>query len=350
MSQNGKLILFSKRILIAAVIFSAAIIAAVALTSAASDLLALGKDGRTSAEITVNEINELAGALKDNDIIEYPLLFSAFVSLKQLTGTSVEIRNPSATVSSDMDYGNLLSSFTSPPPVRTLTISFPPGSTTDQIIDIFLKNGIGTREGFVEAINSYPFEYGFIALLDKKASGDRLYRLDGYLYPDTYDFYTGRAETYYIYKMLDRFCSVAAEIGMGESDLESVVIASMIEASSPRVSDYEYLSSAIHNRLRDPETYPYLCVPATSAYALGASVAYVGVPSEEIKSVDSPYNTFKNEGLPPGAICNPSKHALVAALSPADSPYKYFLTLESGEVVFAKTEREHQKNCDALTP
>jgi DNA invertase Pin-like site-specific DNA recombinase len=65
---------------------------------------------------------------------------------------------------------------------------------------------------------------------------------------------------------------------------------------------------------------------------------YFGVPGEEIKLLDSPYNTFTNEGLPPSAICNPGKHTLVAALNPSDSSYKYFITLQNGNVIFAKTE------------
>jgi UPF0755 protein len=249
-----------------------------------------------------------------------------------------------------MDYGNLLSAFTSPPPVRTLTISFPSGATTDEIIEIFIKNGIGTREGFEDVINHYPFEYDFVQKLSEKDSADRIYRLEGYLYPDTYDFYTGRAETYYIYKMLDRFCAVASEIGLDECDFDSVIVASLIELSSPHIRHHEHISSVIHNRLQAPEVYPYLCVPATSSYALGMGGIYFGVPGEEIKSLDSPYNTFTNEGLPPSAICNPGKHTLVAALNPSDSSYKYFITLQNGNVIFAKTEREHKKNCEEITP
>ena len=350
MSKKKKdLILFSKYAAVISTVFAATVTIGVALASVICDVLALGKDESISANITINEINELAGALEDSDIIEHPLLFSAYVGFCELDGTSIEVKNPTATVSSDMDYANLLAAFTSPPPIRTLTLSFPDGATTDQIIEIFVKNGIGTREGFADAINTYPFDYDFIDALNEKASEDRRYRLDGYLYPDTYDFYTGRAETYYIYKMLDRFCAVTAELGLSELENESVIIASMIQSSASNVSQYEYISSAIHNRLNDPETYPYLCCPATSAYAMGMSGVYKGVPTEEIKSVVSPYNTFTNEGLPPSAICNPSKNALIAALYPAESVYKYYLTLESGEAILSRTEWEHNRNCELFS-
>ena len=344
--KKKELLLFSKYTSIISVVFALSVVIGVSLSSVVSDVLALGKSER-SATITINEINELAGALEEYDIVEHPLLFSAYVRLSGLI-KPLTVRTPSATVSADMDYKNLLDAFTSPPPTRTVTISFPSGATTDQIIEIFIKNGIGTREGFADAINNYPFEYDFIDALES-VSTDRIYRLDGYLYPDTYDFYTGRSEAYYIYKMLDRFVAVVSGLGLDVND-ETVIVASMIEASSSNVSQFEYISSAIHNRLRDPETYPYLTCPATSAYALGLGGIYVGVPTEEIRSVDSPYNTFINEGLPPGAICNPGKNALVAATYPAESDYKYYLTLENGSVILTRTEWEYNKNCEELSP
>lgn len=345
--NEKKLIYFSKCVAIASTVFAVSVAIGIALSSIICDVLALGKNESIEATIKINEINELAGALETNGVIEHPLLFSIYVDICNSDG-SLEVKNPSATVSAGMDYQNLLSAFTSPPPVRTLTLSFPEGATTSEIIEIFIKNGIGTREGFVDAINNYPFEYDFVEYLDKKESGDRLYRLDGYLYPDTYEFYTGREEAYYIYKMLDRFRSVISELSLNGIDDESVIIASMISRSSSNVSQYEYVSSAIHNRLRDPEVYPFLSCPATSAYAMGIIGIFTGIPDEEIRTLDSPYNTFINEGLPPGAICNPSKNALIAAIYPAESSYKYYLTLPSGSVIFARSEWEHNKNCELL--
>lgn len=346
-SARGILLFSSKCAAVTATIFAAAVVLSVTLASVAKDALALGKSKSADVKVSINKIDELAGALEDADIIEHPLLFSAYVKLCELDGT-VELRNTTASVNRNMDYPNLLSAFTSPPPVKTVRISFPEGATTSQIIDIFLQNGIGTREGFVEAINSYPFEYDFIPSLDEKMSGDRLYRLDGYLYPDTYDFYTGRSEAYYIYKMLDRFCAVCSELGLQSVDDDKLTVASMIQASSSNAAQYEYLSAVFSNRLEAPEVYPYLACPATSAYALGRYGVYVGVPTGQIKDLVSPYNTFITEGLPPGAICNPGKHAIAAAYSPATSSYKYFLTLESGDVIFSVTEKEHEKNCNSF--
>ena len=339
-AKGSFFVLFSKYLLITATVFSASVIVGVMLFSAVRDVLALGKSRQKTATVTVDQIKELAGALNDSDIIEHPLLFSAYVTLSD----PPPLCNGTVTVNASMDYRALLRAFTSPPPPKVVTVSFPEGSTTDQIIDILIKQGIGTREGFMETINSYPFEYDFIESLNEKASGDRKYRLDGYLYPDTYDFYTGRSEAYYIYKMLDRFCQVAAEIGVDLIDDDTLIIASMIQSSTESVAQFEYMSAVFHNRLKNPGDYPYLQCPATSAYAMGIYGVTPGIPGEEIKNADTPYNTFKNKGLPPGAVCNPSKYAMIAALYPANCNYKYFYTDQKGEAVFTSTLKQHEIN------
>ena len=212
-----KFAVFTKYAATVSTVFAASVTIGVVLSSTAADVLALGKSD-DKVQITINEINQLAGALEDNDVIEHPLLFSIYVDLCELK-EPLDLKSPTATVSADMDYRALLKAFTSPPRTRTVTVTFPKGSTTDEIIDIFLQNGIGTREGFTDVINNYPFEYDFIAEIEKKASEDRSYRLDGYLYPDTYDFYTDRPEAYYIYKMLDRFCLFGSEADLSDQDL-----------------------------------------------------------------------------------------------------------------------------------
>ena len=330
-------------------------ITAVAVTFAISvvnDVLALYKPPAT-ADIYVNDSSKIAEELSKNGIIDHPWLFSLYVKLK---GEGREIRSETVRVDSGMDYRRLLSAFTESQRQGVVRLTFPSGATTDEIINIFVENGIGSREGFVETINSYPFEYDFLYGLDERMGKGRKYRLDGYLYPDTYDFYTGREEPYYIYKLLDRFESVTntvrAEIKKAEAvlDLDDVVvIASMIQRSSSHVGQYEILSSVLHNRLRSPDIYPFLECPSTSIYGLeGRGGVYLGTADDVVKGADTPYNTFMNEGLPPGAVCNPDINAMICAYRPAASSYKYFVTLRSGEALFASNQTEHEKNCRAV--
>ena len=321
------------------IIFSSTAVVMIMAISMANDRLSLFKPYR-SADISATDTDELAQKLYDAEIIDYPWLFSIYV---KLNGGGEFNLNESVRVSSDMDYGQILAVFNKNDKSSVKRITFPSGATTDEIIDIFVENGMGTWKGFVEVINSYPFEYEFVSNLS--TSEGRKYRLDGYLYPDTYDFYTGRSEAYYIYKLLDRFDSILGELDVDVNNIDEIVtIASMIQSSASRVGQYEYMSAVFHNRLNDPSTYPYLNCPASSAYGMGMGGVYIGVPDEEIKNFDSPYNTFLNEGLPPGAICNPDKSALICATRPANVKYKYFVTTENGDVLFASNETGHRQN------
>lgn len=329
-----------------ALTFAVTVTASVFVISMINDVLALAKAPRETT-VTVDEPSNLADALGNNGIIDHPWLFSLYVKLR---GEPELVQTEGVTVDSDMDYRQLLSAFTVTKRQSVIRLTIPSGATTDEIIDLFTSNGLGSREGFEDTINNYPFECDF--LIDKNFS-DRKYRLDGYLYPDTYDFYTDRSEAYYIYKLLDRFSAVTADIRKAEEGLDldsAVILASMIRLSSSRVGQYEYISSVFHNRLKLSADYPTLDCPASSVYgSTGGGGVYLGCPTEDVKLANTAYNTFMNEGLPPGPICNPDINAIVCAIRPAESNYRYFVTDGNGEALFASNKREHEKNCRSVT-
>ena len=334
---------WSELLVRAAVTFAVVSIVTVLLISMVNDALALCKV-KKEIRIEAESLGELVRKLEEGEIVDHPWLFSLYGKLKG--AESFEPRGE-VTVSSDMDYRQLLRAFTASPKKSIIRLTIPDGATTDEIIDLFVSNGLGSREGFAEAINNYPFEYEFVAYLSEREG--RRYRLDGYLYPDTYDLYTGRSEAYYIYKLLDRFVAVTedARKGLTDSDLDSIlIVASMIQSSTVRVGQYEYLARVFYNRINDSRNYPFLECPAASIYGMsGRGGIYKGVATDEVKNADTPYNTFKNEGLPPGAICNPSLNAIVCALRPISGKYKYFVTDEGGEALLATSKREHEENC-----
>lgn len=330
----------------ASVTFAVTAILTVFLISMVNDALALYKDEK-EAQISASSARELANKLGEAGIVDHPWLFSLYARVKgtEEIGNKGEVR-----VSSDMDYRQLLRAFIAAPKSSIVRLSIPEGATTDEIIDLFVSNGFGSREGFADTINNYPFEYDFISALSEK--NGRRYRLDGYLYPDTYDFYTGRSEAYYIYKLLDRFVSVTDGVreGISDADFDGILtVASMIQRSTVRVGQYEYLSRVFYNRLNNSESYPFLNCPATSVYGMsGGGGVYKGRATDDIMSAPTPYNTFTNKGLPPGAICNPSINAIVCAIRPANGTYKYFVTDLDGETLFASTKREHETNCATI--
>ncbi len=165
-----------------------------ALVKSTDEITVTIPDGLTTAE--------LGDTLKEAGVIRFPGIFSLYGNLRHdskpyIAGEYV--------VSPSMNFDQLRSAFHEKVPEATIiSITIPEGYTTDEIIDLFLENGIGTREKFVDAIQNYDFEgYWFLDELETKEG--RRYRLDGYLHPDTYYFYTTASEVSVIYKLLDRF-------------------------------------------------------------------------------------------------------------------------------------------------
>ena len=324
----------------AAIASSVAIILSIVLFDAADDVLALTGRKENSQKLTVSDLSELPDALEGAGMVKHPRLFSLYLSF-----SDKEIKRNSASVNDAMDYRALLAAFTEDSPTRTLRVTIPKSASTSDIIDIFVNLGLGSRESFVEVINNYPFEFDFLSSIPQ--SDSRIYRLEGYLYPDTYDIYTGRSESYYIGKLLERFETVMKELEpifqkSGVSPYDALTVASLIECSAGFSSSYERMSAVIYNRLSEGEC---LEIPAASVYgAYGKSGLFTGIPDSSLKELDSPYNTFINTGLPPSPVCNPSKEAILCAVYPENSKYYFFVTQKNGSVLFAKTIREHREN------
>lgn len=292
---------------------------------------------------------EVGRLLKEAGVIKYDWAFKLYAQLKKKDSFSVKAG--SYTISAAANYDAIMS-ILNPTPVRgEIDITFSEGMNTDDIIDLFLANGIGTREGFEYALNSYPYEYWFMKDLKEVPEG-RYYRLDGYLYPDTYRFYTDSSEVAAIDKMLSNFNQkfgegykqVCDELGMSVDEV--VRIASMIESEAKRVSDYSTVSAVFYNRLNSASFEGSLQSDATVQYYFRhvEGARHTEVTPEDLL-VDTPYNTYLYKGLPPGAICNPSLNALKAALYPdEDCPYYYFVSRSNGYMYYAKTLSEHNAN------
>lgn len=298
--------------------------------------------------------SEVGKLLKAAGVIEYPSMFKLYVQLKKKDNFNVKVGT--YTISAAANYDAIISAL-NPRPKRTeVTITFTETMTTDDIIDLFVKNGIGTREGFVDAIENYRYDYWFMDWLDKdKLSPDRYYRLDGYLYPDTYRFFSDSKESVAIGKMLSNFNkkfgeeykTLCEEKNMTPD--QAVILASMIQAEAQRVNDFTYVSAVFHNRLNSATFEGRLDSDATVQYYFRHTEGkrHDEITPEDLDT-DTPYNTYKYKGLTPGAVCNPSINALRAALYPEENcPYYYFVSRYNGSMLYAKTLAEHNKNIAA---
>lgn len=326
----------------------------------ANDVFAFVK---TDREITVKvpenaTDKEISYLLEKNGLIKYDWMFELYLIYK--TDGSNSYIPGDKTLNSTMNYNQLIAALTTEyVENEQVSITIPEGYTVDEIIDLLVGKGIGTREGYVEAINSYPYQHEFVQELDKNGYPEsRKYRLEGYLYPDTYFFYKTSPEYLVINKMLNNFDDkfwrhldvFRADIAKHNMSVDDIVtLASMIQAEAKLFIDFEAVSYVFHNRLTHAGTFPYLQSDATIQYVLPEHVEDF---TQEQLDLDNPYNTYKYKGLPPGAICNPGYDALSAAIYP-DAPANsdgasvnayYFVSNKAGKTYYAETRAQHDRN------
>lgn len=312
----------------------------------ASDVLALNKASATAVITVENEdsLNDVASALKKNGLIEYKPLFQLFCAL---TGVEKKDKITPGTyeLNTDMDYNALVNAMSSRSGSRmTASLTIPEGYTLDQIFRLLDDKGVASEEQLQSVAANYDFNYSF--LRDVLPLGD-YHRLEGYLFPDTYEFYMGGGESEVVQilnKMILRFDQQFTDelrqkaADMGYSVHEMVTIASLIEKETDG-ADQAKIASVIYNRLNNPgyETVGLLQIDAAIAYVTGRTVT-----QSDYQSVDSPYNTYLNKGLPPGPIASPGMTALNAALSPESTRYYYYVVGDDHLHHFFRTSAEFE--------
>jgi UPF0755 protein len=220
--------------------------------------------------------------------------------------------------------------------LRSLT--FPEGLTIAQMAAIFEQKGFGTAESFVRAAG----DPGRIRSLDPQAPD-----LEGYLFPDTYALPRRATADTLVASMVTQF-EKALTPGMRESaaarglDVRQLVtLASLVEKETAKAEERPLVAAVYTNRLRIGMGLQ--CDP-TVIYALEKAGRYDGNLRRADLSFDSPYNTYRYAGLPPGPIAAPGRAALAAAAAPADVPYVYFVSRNDGSHAFATTLDEHNRN------
>ncbi len=339
-----------KALIYIAAIFVVAIFLSIIIIRVGNDMFALVKSDEV-IDVTIPEdasLSDIGNILHDNSIISFPGLFTMYGNLKKDTEGFIA---GDYSVSPSMSYDKLRAAFKPQPVVGTSWITIPEGYTVDEIISLMVSYGIGERDKYIDVINNYDFDYWFVKEIPENPG--RHYRLEGYLFPDTYEFYNSSSEITVINKLLARFDDVfaqayrekASELGMSVDQI--ITIASLIEKEAGTAADYRYVSSVFHNRLKSPDRFPKLESDATTVYALQLAnngVRPESITADEIRNYDSPYNSYKYNGLIPGAIANPSASAIRYALYPTESDYYFFVAGVGGVTYFASTQAEHEQN------
>lgn len=320
----------------------------------ANDIFALVKDDVT-ATVTIPEnatVSEVSTILKENGLIEYPAVFRFYINFKNRDADPpLAFKAGEYEISATLNYDQIVSKIKDRKQRSIVTITIPEGYTVDQIIELFTSQGMGTREGFVDAINNFDYHYNFMTRLEENPLPEgRKYRLEGYLFPDTYEFYTDSGEIAIVDKLLAAFedhfepgyYDRLRELGMSLDQV--VTLASIVQKEGKFNSDFYPIAGVFYNRLNS-RTMKRLQSDATVQYCLPEHKEELSYADLE---VESPYNTYRNAGLPPSAISNPGWEAIQAALYPEKHSHYYFVADTDGSTVFADTEAQHLANSAKL--
>lgn len=283
-----------------------------------------GEEGETTTELQTRTVYDadmeyVSQRLKEGGIIENEWLFKLFSTI---TKSSTKLYPGTYTLDTDMDYRAVVANLGSSATNRaTVTVTFTEGSTVDQIFEQLDKKGVASVENLQDMAANHPYKFSF---LQEIPLGD-YHRLEGYLFPDTYDFYVGDDPKYVINKMLLNFDArftdeMREQVAETEYSIYDILtIASLIEKETDG-TDERIVASVIYNRLESRETAGKLQIDATLVYINGGRK-----PVEADKEIDSPYNTYKYEGLPAGPIANPGMAAIRAAMNPEKTNYYYYV-------------------------
>ncbi len=278
------------------------------------------------------DMSYVADQLKDNGIIKYKWLFKLFGSVYN---ADEKIDPGTYELKAIYDYKALVKKMTSGSAAMvTKKITFPEGYTMRQIFKKLNAEGVCDYDELMDAAANSTFNYSFLEGTEK---GDAN-RLEGFLFPDTYEFYEGMPAATAINKLLEVFhYKMTAEMlewqeESGYTMREIVTIASMIEKEAANDTEQYTIASVIYNRLK--KDWP-LQIDSTTLYEYPD---HEGAPTAEMLAKDSPYNTRISKGLPPSPICSPGITSIRAALQPSSTNYMYYaLNTATGQHEFFKT-------------
>ena len=304
------------------------------------------QDDGSVKEVTHYDMEKIAAELKEKGLIEYDWFFRLFCKFYH---ADTKVTEGTFTLNTDMDYMALIRNMrTTGGSAVTVDVSIPEGYSVAQIIELLAENGVGTVEKLTDVAANYEFDQSNYPFMNNEDLGN-VSRLEGYLFPDTYNFYVGGQPELAFAAMLRNF-NTKVYNNEDFSDLfnessytldEILTIASLVERETDG-SDREKIASVIYNRLENAgETGYLLQIDAALVYAAGRPITQA-----DYTDLNSPYNLYQHTGLPPTPIANPGIASIRAALQPEDTDY-YFYVLMGDKHVFSETLSQHNKNVAA---
>ncbi|MCM1333634.1 MAG: endolytic transglycosylase MltG [Bacteroides sp.] len=318
-------------------------------------------------------VETVAAILQENNIIQSAKFFRLFADF---THKSDNFQSGTYTLSSTMSYMTIFSTLQDTSiEYKTVTIRIVEGMTASEIGKLLEENKVCYAEDFEQYYKNIQNNYDFEKRIREKSS--KFNQLEGYLFPDTYEFYATldvpeleyeskeerkKSEDEQRSRELENAESAAKKMyqnfnekmtkqmykQMGEMNMtldEVITLASMVQKEAAGTEDMYYVASVFLNRIRNSEAYPNLQSDVTVLYVENEIRPYLDASSARYGRFANAYNTYVCEGIPAGPICNPGLDAIEAVLNAASTDYFYFCAnKETGEVYYATTQEEHEVN------
>lgn len=336
--------------------------------SGLNDMLAFGKEPDiVQIELSKDStIDEVASILESKKVISETWCFKIYALV---TKAPKKFNQGVYEVEVGMDYQSIINRMKDAESSKdVIEVTVTEGMNVMECANLMSKSGICNKDEFLKCCSSDKFDDKYSFLKEINNNGKRIYKLEGYLFPDTYKFYRDEKPYNVVIKFLNNYqkkiyqktdvegysskISIAEIAANQNISVDEVInIASLIQAEAANKEDMYNVSSVINNRLATSKTegknrfgefsMNILRLDATVYYPYKSESA---VPSKLKNNFSSSYNTYKFEGLPPGPICNPGIEAIKAALFPAKTDYYYYCHSASGQSFFAKTNDVHIAN------
>lgn len=285
---------------------------------------------------------DIAEKLKEEGLIRYQSMF--YLKARNMGATS-KLRYGTFTIYKEAGLEAIIESLTSGGARKEeVMFTVPEGYTIEQIAVKLEEEGICLESEFLQAVEK-DYDYWFLESIP--ADADVNYRLQGFLYPETYAISDDMTAEDIVVVMLEQFGSKytkemeAKAIALGKTTYEVVIEASIIERETSVDSEKSTIAGVIKNRLEDGMK---LQIDPTFLYPITNGLYNITEVTYEHTKYDSPYNTYQNTGLPPGPIANPALSSLEAALNPEEHEYFFYHTdteKNDGSHLFTKTYEEH---------
>lgn len=336
----------AKRIIILLI----ALLLAIHITSCANDILGFARSNE-AVEVTLDSgmtTSEVIGLLDREGLIKHSTFCKAFFYATSFIRDDADATylKGTYTMTGDMGLEKQLRTCMNIQKQETVEVSIPEGLTVYQIAELLEKNKVCAKEDFLEACNNISaYDYSFLETIDD--ASQRYYALEGFLYPDTYEFYVAEGAESVVTRMLDNFESkwtdeytnLAEERGLTVDEV--VTLASIVQREDNNAENMRVIASVFLNRLAS-SAYPYLQSDATTYYV--SNYIKDNVTDEAYETYLNLYSTYYCEGLPVGAICSPGNDAIYAVLNPAPTGYYFFSHDEDGNLYTASSANEQNAN------